>query len=60
MSGPLQLEIKNKNGKAEIRLGGNVIHHVESYKVESLAKRGYAKLSMEILVKFPASQENIS
>jgi hypothetical protein len=44
---------ENEDGETELKLDETELHHVENYKIESSEIRGTAKLSLEILVKYP-------
>ena len=56
----MNLRVKpSESGGYEIWLDESELHHVESYKIESLPSGKTAELSIKMLVKYPAKKENM-
>lgn len=49
----IRLTVEEKNRKPELKLDEKELHHIERYKIESSDISGIAKLSIEMLVKYP-------
>ncbi len=59
MTKPMELLVKNEGKGFGLILDGKLLHHVLGYKIESLQKGDYAKLSIKMIVRYPVIQEKI-
>lgn len=55
---PMELQMKFEEDGYWIWLDNKRLHHVESYKIESVPFEPYVELSIKLLVRYPVAKES--